>query len=382
MKKNYQPYRKSKIFAFAAIRLLLLAAVILLFSQKLYHTNVAYATVLEKNLELEKEIEAQKGENQDLQEEIVKLSTETTLTGLSVKGTQLFDQQGNPIVLRGISSHGIAWYPEYTNYCSLKTWKDYGANVFRVAMYVEQNDGYLEEPELNKKLMYSAIENSLAAGLYTIVDWHVLRDEDPNRHIDEALAFFEEIAAHYGDEPGIIYEICNEPNGNTTYKDIKNYANQVIPVIRQYAPNAVILVGTPKFCTTLSEAVEDPIDYPNIMYTYHYYAGISDCKFAMKEISEALEQGLPVFISEWGLDSYEVTEEHITETKNFLDFLEQKQISWVNWSLCNKDEGYSLIGPDINKFYGWEQDELTDTGRFVLQYLSKGSEQLDQPHVW
>lgn len=377
MRKNYQPYRKSEFSIFAAIRWLLLVIVLLVLLQKLYNTNAAYAIVFEKNLELEKEIKAQKRENQDLQEEIVKLSTETALIRLSVKGTQLFNQQGNPIVLRGISSHGIAWYPEYTNYRSLKTWKDYGANVFRVAMYVEQNDGYLEEPELNKKLMYSAIENSLAAGLYTIVDWHVLRDEDPNRHIDEALALFEEIAAHYGDEPGIIYEICNEPNGKATYEDIKIYANQVIPVIRKYAPNAVILVGTPKFCTTLSEAIEDPIDYPNIMYTYHYYAGISDCKFAMKEISEALEQGLPVFVSEWGLDSYEVTEEHLTETKNFLDFLEQKQISWVNWSLCNKDEGYSLIGPNINRLYGWEQFELTDTGRFVLQYLSKVSKQLE-----
>ncbi len=377
MKKNYPPYRKSEFSVFAAIRFLLLVIVILLLSQKLYHTNAAYGTIFEKNLELEKEIKAQKGKNQNLQEEIVQLSKKTALTRLSVKGTRLFDQQGNPIVLRGISSHGIAWYPEYTNYRSLKTWKDYGANVFRIAMYVEQNDGYLEEPELNKKLMYSAIENSLAAGLYTIVDWHVLRDEDPNRHIDEALALFEEIAAHYGDEPGIIYEICNEPNGKTTYKDIKNYANQVIPVIRKYAPNAVILVGTPKFCTTLSEAIEDPIDYPNIMYTYHYYAGISDCEFAMKEISKALDQGLPVFISEWGLDSYEVTEEHLTETKNFLDFLEQKQISWVNWSLCNKDEGYSLIRPNINKLYGWEQYELTDTGRFVLQYLSKVSMQLE-----
>ena len=89
-------------------------------------------------------------------------------------------------MLRGVSSHGIAWYPEYTNYSALKTLKDYGANVFRIAMYVEQNDGYLEEPELNKKLLFSAIENSLAADLYTIVDWHVLRDENPNRNIEES----------------------------------------------------------------------------------------------------------------------------------------------------------------------------------------------------
>ena len=124
MKKNYPPYRKSEFSVFAAIRFLLLVIVILLLSQKLYHTNAAYGTIFEKNLELEKEIKAQKGKNQNLQEEIVQLSTKTALTRLSVKGTRLFDQQGNPIVLRGISSHGIAWYPEYTNYRSLKKWKD------------------------------------------------------------------------------------------------------------------------------------------------------------------------------------------------------------------------------------------------------------------
>ena len=163
-------------------------------------------------------------------------------------------------MLRGVSSQQVsASYPEYTNYSALKTLKDYGANTFRIAMYVEQNDGYLEEPELNKKLLFSAIENSLAADLYTIVDWHVLRDENPNRNIEEAMDVLEEVARRYGDNPGIIYEICNEPNGDTTYEDIVCYVEQVIPIIRKHAPNSLILVGTPNFCTSLSEAIEDPI---------------------------------------------------------------------------------------------------------------------------
>ena len=31
---------------------------------------------------------------------------------LLVKGTQLTDASGNPVQLRGMSSHGILWYPE------------------------------------------------------------------------------------------------------------------------------------------------------------------------------------------------------------------------------------------------------------------------------
>ena len=361
--------RKFLLYLIKTAVVLLTATVLLLLFQmsELKQSNEDLSTEMTEILE----------ENQQMQGEIKDLTTQTggieEKGSLFVEGAQLLDEKGNPVMLRGISSHGIAWYPEYANYRSLKTLKDYGANVFRIAMYVEQSDGYLEEPELNRKLLYSAIENSLAADLYTIVDWHVLRDENPNRHAEEAISVFEEIAKRYGDEPGIIYEICNEPNGDTTYDDIINYAEKVIPVIRKYAPNALILVGTPRFCTSLSEAVENPIQYPNIMYTYHFYAGVSDCKYAIEEISNGLENGLPVFISEWGLDDYRETKEGQgwKDTVQFLDFLEEKNISWINWSLCNKDEGYSMISPNVDKLYGWKADELTDSGLLFLQYLTE-----------
>lgn len=313
-------------------------------------------------------------QNQRLEAEIQALTTKKggieEHGRLRVKGTRLYDQHGDPVALRGLSSHGIAWYPEYTNYQALETLKDYGASAFRIAMYVEQNDGYLEEPELNTKLLYSAIENSLAADLYTIVDWHVLRDEDPNHYLEEAVSELEKVAERYGNHPGILYEICNEPNGDTTYEDIAAYAARVIPAIRSHAPDALILVGTPDFCTSLSGAIEDPLPYENLLYTYHYYAGVSDCAFAVKEIGRGIRSGLPVFVSEWGLDSRGAEEEHWEETRVFLDFLEGNQIGWISWSLSNKDEGYSMIRPDCTKLHGWTQDELTDTGRFVLQYLS------------
>ena len=361
--------RKFLLYLIKTAVVLLTATVLLLLFQmsELKQSNEDLSTEMTEILE----------ENQQMQGEIKDLTTQTggieENGSLIVEGAQLLDEKGNPVMLRGISSHGIAWYPEYANYRSLKMLKDYGANVFRIAMYVEQSDGYLEEPELNRKLLYSAIENSLAADLYTIVDWHVLRDENPNRHAEEAISVFEEIAKRYGDEPGIIYEICNEPNGDTTYDDIINYAEQVIPVIRKYAPNALILVGTPRFCTSLSEAVENPIQYPNIMYTYHFYAGVSDCKYAIEEISNGLENGLPVFISEWGLDDYRETKEGQgwKDTVQFLDFLEEKNISWINWSLCNKDEGYSMISSNVDKLYGWKADEITDSGLLFLQYLTE-----------
>ena len=86
-----------------------------------------------------------------------------------------------------------------------------------------------------------------------------------------------------------------------------------------------------------------------------------------------MENGLPVFISEWGLDDYRETKEGQgwKDTVQFLDFLEEKNISWINWSLCNKDEGYSMISSNVDKLYGWKADEITDSGLLFLQYLTE-----------
>lgn len=365
-------YKKHVIKVLSTIVVAVLCVALLLLVVMLQKQKEVNKTLSQDQYALQKQ-------NDELQQEIEDLKKKKggieEHGQLSVKGTQLVNQNGNDIMLRGISSHGLAWYPEYTNYAALQTMKDYGANVFRIAMYVDQNDGYLEEPELNKKLLFSAIENSLAADLYTIVDWHVLRDEDPNRNIDKAMDVLEEVAERYGDHPGIIYEICNEPNGDTTYEDIVRYAKRVIPLIRKHAPNSIILVGTPKYCSSLSGAINDPLEYQNIMYTYHYYAGLSDCEYAMEEIERGYEAGLAIFVSEWGLDGEDDEEQLLDETCDFLDDLESKKIGWINWSLSNKDEGYSLVKPDENKLQGWKKEDLTKSGRLLLKYLSLGKEE-------
>lgn len=194
---------------------------------------------------------------------------------LSVKGTQLTDASGNLVQLRGMSSHGILWYPEYSNYASLCETKKYGANMFRIAMYADDvNEGYVQQPTLSKKLVCQAIENALAADMYVIVDWHTLKEENPLKNVSQAKEFFEEISTRYAKEPGVLYEICNEPNGDTTWEEIRDYAEQVIPVIRQHAPDAVILVGTPDYSYSITKV--EPISYENLMYSYHFYAGQYD----------------------------------------------------------------------------------------------------------
>ena len=96
----------------------------------------------------------------------------------------------------------------------------------------------------------------------------------------------------------MIYEICNEPNGGVSWKDVKKYAEEVIPVIRDNDPYGLILVGTPQWSQLIGDAAADPIQgYDNIMYTLHFYAATHK-EDLRGNLEKALKDGVPVFVSE------------------------------------------------------------------------------------
>lgn len=51
---------------------------------------------------------------------------------LQVRGTQLCGEAGEPVVLRGMSSHGLHWFPQYTGAQAMRNLAAYGANLFEL----------------------------------------------------------------------------------------------------------------------------------------------------------------------------------------------------------------------------------------------------------
>lgn len=294
---------------------------------------------------------------------------------LKVQEGRLVNQAGWPLQLKGMSSHGLIWYPQYINFKAMLDLKARGANLFRAAMYADsQHEGYNENDitrRTNKALLYLAVENALAADLYAIVDWHVLKDENPLLTVDSAIEFFDEVSRRYAEEPGVIYEICNEPNGAVTWRDVHQYARQVIPVIRRNAPRSVIVVGTPSFSADVLSVLEAPLDFPGIMYSYHQYTGTGQTYY--REILETMRrEGLGIFVTEWGIDLDEKTGlPALEEAREFLAYLKEQKISWANWSLSNKDEPYSAIKPEVWKLSNWQDEDLTPSGRLVFEALAE-----------
>jgi len=245
-------------------------------------------------------------------------------------------------------------------------------------MYTDDVIGYMKYPEQSQKMAYAGIENVLGADMYVVLDWHILKDNNPLLYKEEAEQFFSEVASRYSNEPGLIYEICNEPNGETTWADIKVYANRIIPVIRSHSPEAIIIVGTPKYSTAVLDVLDDPLDYGNIMYAYHYYTGTARDEYEFN-IKQAMDNDIPIFISEWGIKPDSETGVMAYKTaRAFVEFTETCGISWINWSMSNKDEVYSVIAPSSNKLSDWEWADLTDSGRFVFSAF-RGAKYVKMP---
>jgi len=291
---------------------------------------------------------------------------------LKVEGSKLYDQNGRQIQLRGMSSHGLQWAGRYANEDVLRWLRDdWNVQVWRAAMYLGE-DGYLSQRSL-KYTVEQGVEAAIKLGIYVIIDWHVHNDRDPRVYQELSIEFFREMSQKFGSYPNIIYEICNEPNGNdvTWSEAIKPYAEVIIPVIRENDPHNIIIAGTPSWSQHVDAASLDPLDFPNIMYSLHFYAG-SHGQDLKDRVNTAVERGLPIFVTECGT-SQNTGGGGVFE-KEFLDwlsFLKKHGISWVNWSVTNKgeDSGILRFNADREAKGGWADSDLSQSGRFIRKIL-------------
>lgn len=288
---------------------------------------------------------------------------------LSVKGTQLTNGSGKDVILRGMSSHGMQWYPKFARGKSIEATKKVGANVFRIAMYTDEG-GYLTNPAVAEDVVRAA-DDTLSLGMYAIIDWHVNYDKDPLKNVAKAEDFFRAMSERYKNEPGVIYEICNEPNGQdvTWAGNVKPYAEKIIPVIRENSPNSIILVGSPTWSQDVDIAAADPLKFDNIIYTLHFYAGTHG-EALRDKCRKALSLGAPIFVSEWGTSRADGSGGvYPKESDEWLEFLAGLKISWCNWSLGDRDETSAALKPGSPE--GWSEEDLTESGRYVYARLGK-----------
>ena len=120
---------------------------------------------------------------------------------LSVKGGSIVNQKGKKVQLKGVSTHGIAWFPQYVNKSCFKSFRKMGVNTIRIAFYSDPGSGYSVDLY---KTIDEGVQYATELGMYVILDWHILNDGNPKTHQKQALKFFTRFAKKYKKQKNIL----------------------------------------------------------------------------------------------------------------------------------------------------------------------------------
>jgi len=307
---------------------------------------------------------------------ILEAQTVVEMNGkLKLVGKQLSSECGNAVQLRGMSMHGVNHFPncvKNNSFISLKN--DWNCDIVRLAMYVEETNGYKTDPTGWKAKIDRWVDQIGALGMYCMIDWHTLLDGDPNTNITLAKDFWDHMSKTHKGKKHVLYEICNEPNG-VNWGTIKNYANVIIPIIRANDPETIIIVGTPQWSGKPIDVVNGgPLTAPNnhnVMYAFHFYAA-SHSSYRSEVQSAA--NSIPIFATEWGLSNAQGSGNiNITEGQLWMDIFNgnnngNQLISWCNWSFSDKNE--TSAGLKAGSCINQEWLNTTPSGTQVKTWIS------------
>ena len=253
---------------------------------------------------------------------------------------------------------------------------DWQVSVVRASMAVNEDGGYVPNPDTEKQKIFTVIDAAIEEGIYVIVDWHSHHAED---YTAEAKVFFSEVAEKYGDTPNILYEPYNEPLEDVSWNNvIKPYCEEVISAIREHDPDNIVICGTSSWSQRVDQVIGNTIADDNVAYTLHYYA--ASHKQELRDIAkQALDNDIALFVTEFGVTEYTGDGFIDTEEANvWWKFLDDNKISWCNWSVTDKEESAAILMPGASTLGGWNENDITTAGKLIkAELLAKNKKYLD-----
>ena len=118
---------------------------------------------------------------------------------------------------------------------------------------------------------------------------------------------------------------------------------------------------------------------------YKYSLGLAkdaeyNCDFYIDNVKDylrdkleaAVKSGLPVFVSECaGMEASGNGPLAPEEYQKWLDVMEKYKVSWVNWSVSDKDETCSMLLPRAKATGNWTPDLIKPWGKMVKEALTR-----------
>lgn len=277
------------------------------------------------------------------------------LPRVKVQGNQFVNDQGAPLVFRGVSiadPDKLVSEGRFTR-AHFEVIKSWGANIVRIPVHPSAwqqrgKQGYL--PILDQTVQWI---NEL--GMYAIVDWHSIGNlksemfQNSRYHTTraETYDFFRTVSERYqGVHAVAMYEIFNEPTvfggrlGELTWGEWKALNEEVITVIQSHNPAAIALVAGFNWAYDLTPVAAAPIARANVAYVSHPYPMKVSAPFEEKWERDwgFVADKYPVIATEIGYQLAGDRGAHIPVIDDgsygprITDYLGRKGISWVAWA--------------------------------------------------
>jgi len=103
----------------------------------------------------------------------------------------------------------------------------------------------------------------------------------------------------------------------------------------------------------------------------HFYAGTHG-KWLRDRTDEAIKSGLPIFVSESaGMEASGDGPLDYKSWQEYIDWMEERKISWITWSVSSKVETCSFLKPNANSNGKWKDTDIQESGLKTRDYLRK-----------
>ena len=259
---------------------------------------------------------------------------------LHVDGKYFKDPGGNIVILRGVDLPDLAMLNTQRGTMSVTKMIDtltnasHGWYAYLLRLCISPETWLGNPDSYYNSHLKPAVDYCVSKGVYCIIDWHYVADPAPNAA--STVQFWTYIAPKFKTYTNVFYEIFNENSSTSmTWNQWDSlYAQPWENLIRQQAPDNIILVGGPSWSQNIGGSATKPVTGGNIAYVGHIYPQNPTSLWSTGgQISTAALTN-PVVITEWGYLQGAAVPCSGTQTSfgnPFKTWVEQAGVSWTAW---------------------------------------------------
>jgi chitodextrinase len=279
--------------------------------------------------------------------------------GFYIKGTTLYDANGNPFVMRGIN-HAHSWYKDQLS-VAIPAIAATGANTVRIVL----SDG-----QQWTKDSLSSIQDIITLcernKLIAVLEVHDGTGSDSKAVLDNIANYWIEMkSALIGKEKTVILNIANEWFGTWDGREWAAGYTEVIPKLRNAGIKNTIMVDSagwgqyPQSIIDYGTEVFNSDSLKNTMFSIHMYeyAG-GDSATIKSNIDQVLNKNLALVIGEFGIKH---TNGDVDEA-TIMSYSQEKGVGYLGWSWKGNGSGLEYL--DMAK--DWTGSSYTEQGDIII----------------